>query len=315
MRNTGCIRKLRGQRGGAMVELAVLMLVFVPLILLPMYFQDAIRYKLDTQESVCSTAWDFAYGDYQENSASSIAGSIESANRDIYADLWSGSKKKAVGPWANFEWRQKITCDQVEKNFASLTYPMLAQTYHQVYTKGGLVTCRGSINVKNHYIPRLFLQEFAQKDLFAPGTNSIEYREQKFGVLVDPWCLQEAKNTITIGGIPISGLKFYERVFFIWNAADKHQDFVDAWKAFADKMADEDISKSRSSLESNLDNPTMLKIRSLHLADEEQLVLALGLMQFWVSPYKDGNDNKYEETFKNRDKYYLGCTTFGPNCN
>ena len=79
MRTTCSIPKLRGERGGAMVELAVLMLIFVPLILLPMYFQDAIRYKLDYQESVYSTAWDFAYGNYQDDSASSIAGSIESA--------------------------------------------------------------------------------------------------------------------------------------------------------------------------------------------------------------------------------------------
>jgi len=314
MRTTSHMPGLQGERGGAMVELAVLMLIFVPLILLPMYFQDALRYKLDNQEAVYSTAWDFAYGNYQDDKASSIAGSIESANRDIYADLWPGSKKKAAGPWANFEWRQKITCDNVEKNFAALTYPMLAQTYHQVYTKGGLVTCRGSINVENHYIPRVFLQEFAQKDLFAPGTNSIEYKEQKFGIMVDPWCLQDAKNTITIGGIPISGLKFYERVFFIWNAADKHKDFTDAWKAFGDKMADKKISKSRSSLESNLDNPTMLKLRALHLADKKQTVPALGLMQFWVSPFKDGNGDKYEETFDNRDKFYLGCTAFGPNC-
>lgn len=314
MRTTGSIERLRGERGGAMVELAVLMLIFVPLILLPMYFQDAMRYKLDNQESVYSTAWDFAYGNYQDDSASSIAGSIESANRDIYKDLWPGSKKKAVGPWANFEWRQEITCDSVEKSFGAMTYPMLAQAYHMVYTKGGLVTCRGSINVENHYIPNVFLQEFAQKDLFEPGKNAIQYKEQKFGILVDPWCLQDAASTITIGGIPVSGLKFYQRVMIVWLADSKHNDFTDAWKAFGDKMESEDISKSRTSLETNVDNPTMLKIRALHLADRKMPVVALGQFQFWVSPFKDGNDDKYEETFNNRDEYYLGCKTFEPNC-
>ena len=161
----------------------------------------------------------------------------------------------------------------------------------------------------------MFLQEFSEKDLFAPGDNAIEYKEYKFGVMVDPWCVQEARDTKTLGGAPISGLKFYERVLFVWNADGKHQDFVDAWKDFADKMEDEDISQSRSHLESNLDNPTMLKIRSLHLADEQHMMPALGQMSLWVSPYKDGSDDKYEETFNNRDEFYLGCTTFGPNCN
>jgi hypothetical protein len=309
------MKKACGERGGAMVELVVLMLVFIPLIMLPMYFQDALRYKLDTQEAVYSTAWDFAFGKYDEETADNIAPSITSANRRIFANLWSGNrndKRNPAGPWADFNWKSRIDCS-ANKDFGSDAYGMLAKAYHndsEVGTKGGLVTCKGTISVTNHYIPRVFLQEFASKNLFDPGRNELSYPEVKFGVMVDPWCIHDPADAEKLGD---GNEAFYKRANFVWQngpAAITYNVFRGLWYIFAVSMMD------RISLTALfIDDPTKLRLSSLHFPDKRRSVeVSGGRSRFWVSPYEDGNDNLYKKTFDKRETNYLGCQNFGPNC-
>lgn len=307
------------ERGGAMVELVVLMLVFVPLIMLPMYFQDALRYKLDTQEAVCSTAWDFAFGKYDEETVANIAPSITSANRRIFENLWSGNRRNKpapAGPWADFRWRNKIDCSADQgRDFGSDAYGMLAKAYHndnEIGTKGGLVTCKGTISVTNHYIPRVFLQEFASKNLFEPGKNEMSYPEVKFGVMVDPWCIHDPSDVEKDGQ---GNQAFYDRVDFVWQkgpAAITYNIFKGLWYVFAFSMMDK---ISLTAALDVFDNPTKLKLASFHFPDKLRSVdVSGGRSAFYVSPYEDGKDDKYEKTFDKRETNYLGCKNFGPNC-
>lgn len=48
------------QRGGATVEMAVLMVVFVPLVLYAMFLSDAMFHQLEVQETVVGTLWDLS---------------------------------------------------------------------------------------------------------------------------------------------------------------------------------------------------------------------------------------------------------------
>jgi hypothetical protein len=313
-----------GVRGAAMVEFAILMLVFVPLILLPMFFQDAIRFKMDMQEAVYSSVWDFAYGDYIDESISSLAGDIVGDNQDIFEDGWSGSDKESTGPWASFEWREEINCDDPDKSLGTNYYAMLAREYHSIFTNGGLAHCRGAIRVRNDYIPGLFLQEnnngFASQDNFSlKQGDEIDFDPLEFGLMVDSWSITKPDDAITAFGFPLSGLEFYERVDFVWTFLDTYTDMTDAWGEFADAMESADLSADKDTLESVIwgDNPGLLDLRSKHPADEQFWPVLLYKLKFYVTPYKDGDDDMYESTFEKREEgegLYLGCTQFEPNC-
>ena len=318
-----------------MVELVVLMLVFIPLILLPMYFQDAFRYKLDYQEAVSGAAWDFAYQNYEDNKIDDVKNAVESFNREINKNLWTGNdrdKKNPAGPWADFDWEDQIKCTG-DKEFGKC-YSLVAGSFHGEYTKGGLASCEGSISVRNHYIPKVFLQEFAQKNLFEPGKNALKYPKYKFGLMVDPWCVtgcegkskcprkksETKKFNVTKDGKGDHPAKeFYERVDYTWRkAAPTYWAFFAAWLNFCSSMWMEKIANPGVGFPL-LDNPTKLKMTSIHdkIDKEYKLDGGVGLggrNKFWTNPYKDGSDNKYEETYKARKNVYLGCKKLVPNC-
>lgn len=324
------------ERGAAMVELAVLMLVFVPLVMLPMYFQDAMRYKLAVQEAVYSAAWDMAYANYQEDSEGTITGEAENDNHDLYADLRSDIERDASdewigGPWAKFKWRQQIDC-QIDTSLASsVSASSMWLALALLNSTGGKAYCKGSIDVRNDYVPKVFMQEFAEKDLFEQDNDPFEFGEGsdhdfRFGLLVDPWCIQEEGRSLgflgymyfTLSSIPMDGYAL--RVAAVLLAAPGRSDFTDAWDEFANKMNDEDVSESKSSLEMNLDNPTWPDVKSNHLPDNKNLVPHLGVQwKYYTTPMEDGHDDTYKETFDAREAdgdeaYYLGCKQFEPNC-
>jgi hypothetical protein len=166
-------------------------------------------------------------------------------------------------------------------------------------------------------VPQVFMQDFANEDHFVPKNDEIVYNQYKFGVLVDPWTIHDPSDITPREENPQH--PFYKRVDFLWKTG-KYMDFVMKWNSMCQKMSRK-LSKSKMQLEGSLDNPTKLKLCSIHLADKEYLVPSLGRLTYWVSPYEDGKDNKYKKTFENRgdspeEAYYLGCKTrLQANCN
>ncbi len=309
--------KRGGERGAAMVEFSVMMLAFVPLILLPMYFQDSLRFKLDAQEAVCSTVWDFAFANYETDTASSISGSIASSNQQVYANLWSGNKRdkpEKAGPWCDFAWENEISCT-VDMGFAAGAYSVplfgLAEDYHGAYTKGGLVTCQGNIAVENHYIPKQFNQNFAEKELFAHGTDPLSLPVEKLGILVDPWTIHDPSDAEEDGN---GNDAFYERVDFLWKKPLTYQIFRGMWWIFVLKMMSK-ISLTAAAW----DDPTSLKMSTQHYSGDSyktrSVTVSGGRSNFYTNPFEDGENNEYQETFENRRAIYLGCQSFGDDCN
>jgi hypothetical protein len=312
---------LRRERGGAMVEFAILMLVFVPLVLLPLYFQDAMRYKLEAQEAVFSTAWDFAYGDYEKRTIDSIAGGVESENKKIFENLWSGNKKPKTdpgGPWADFNWINKetpISCSGDTGFMAPSGVALLASSFHSQYTKGGLVSCQGGLKVKNHYIPQLFMQDFALKDHFLKKGKELTYSDDptnekegyRFGVMVDPWTLQDPSNVQEDGS---GNQPFYERVRYVWMLAPSslatYANFLSSWVGF--------VTGSKL-IQQGPEMPFILKLTSLHLSNKEKQVwTAYGPGNYPTTEFLDGSGNKHKQAFQNRKGNYLGCKSLQPNC-
>ena len=146
--------------------------------------------------------------------------------------------------------------------------------------------------------------------------DEIVYNEYKFGILVDPWTIHNPSDVTPQKFNPQH--PFYKRVDFLWKTG-KYMQFVMNWNSMAQKMSRK-LSKSKMVLEGSLDNPTILKLCSIHLANKEHPISALGRTKFWVTPYEDGENNMYKKTFENRgdkpdEAYYLGCTNrLQPNC-
>ena len=320
--------KLRRRRGAAIVEFSVLMLAFVPLIMLPMYFQDSLRFQLDTQEAVCGTAWDFAFANYETTTAGSITGSVASSAQARYKNLWSANKKDKpdkAGPWCDFAWETDISCT-VNKGFASEPYDTflvgLAIDYHDEYTKGGLVECTGNIAVENHYLPKKYGQEFAEKELFAQGTDPLSLPAEKLGILVDPWTIHDASDARDSDAActdkdACGNQPFFERTEFLWKKPLTYQIFRAMWWVFVLKMM------SKISLTGAIwDDPSVLKMASHHPNGTSangmmrSVDVSGGRSQFYTNPYGDDDPVKdFKDTFENRDVYYMGCTSFSSDCN
>ena len=322
------------RKGSAVTEFAILMLVFVPLILVPLYFQDAIRYKLSAQEAVYSTVWDFAFADYSKKDLPQVATGVTKANREIYANLRTADRKAKTtpaGPWADFAWEKELACVQ-DKGFAAGAYSFLAQSFHNsaVGTKGGLVTCSGAISVANHFVPKVFLPEFSRKSLLdttttvgqrqaannaqpgaaQPNPDAILYKEIQSGMLVDPWCIHDASDAERDGdGNP----SFKERVTEVWSggyAWGTHLAFTTAWKILA-VMGIQLVNPFI-----DVDNPASVKLSSLHPADRQRsMSVSGGRSSFFVTPIDGPDGSKYRQTYEARTGLYLGCQAFGPNCN
>jgi hypothetical protein len=190
----------RRPRGAAAVEMAICMLVFVPVFLYALFLDDLLRHSLDAQEAALSTPWDFAVQDYSRKlpkteSASNPPGGktvVQNQARLMFCDHESGidsyewgsytdkeGKKyskirdceetnhhKAVGAhvcWIN-ENAKQVTCEEGDEGAVQLGDD-LHSSFQFAFTHGGLIRCSARAVVENYLLPKSFLQQFSKKEL------------------------------------------------------------------------------------------------------------------------------------------------------
>ncbi|HOX42850.1 MAG TPA: hypothetical protein PK668_04585 [Myxococcota bacterium] len=346
MRHAIALRKaLRSSRGAAVVELAVLMMVFVPLTLLPLYFQDALRYRLDAQEAITQTTWDFAYQNYEHQTAQDVVKKVtEDFNQKINESLWSGDDppmRSKSGPWAEFDWEKKIDC-AVDKDFGDKGYMLLSKEYHKKYTKGGLVTCSGQISVTNTFLPSTFLQEFSHDDVdfFKPRKDKLTYPVYAAGLMVDSWSVNGCNDTgsqcprdtgdteqfnitegLETGGN--GGDAFYERTELMWKKPFTYYIFYAMYLKFIGQAVSDEIASPLVLVAAfikkgilGLDNPLTLKMGVNHDNGDKFVIdvdAAYGPSDFYSLPYEDGDEDMPKKMLDNRKSTYMGCGV-KPNC-
>ncbi|HSP77167.1 MAG TPA: hypothetical protein VLQ93_01465 [Myxococcaceae bacterium] len=114
----------RRQRGGALVETALMMLVLIPLLLYAIFLMDAAYLKLDLQETVVSGIWDFSTRNAESGSASDEMDTPMRAVRASYSDHTSAFEDGAeVDP--------DVAADY--GNTARITGNHLHEKHHKVY--------------------------------------------------------------------------------------------------------------------------------------------------------------------------------------
>jgi hypothetical protein len=184
---------LRRERGAAAVEMAVSLIVLVPVFLYALFLDDLLRYSMEVQEATVSTVWDFAVQDYSSKLARGYSSSrpplggdsmVQKQARLMFCDHESGidSFKLESFPgddgkpamkypdcegtdhhkalvahvcWINDNAKQ-VTCEDPEKNAGSLG-DSLHGSFQGQFTNGGLFKCSAIAVVENYLLPKKFL--------------------------------------------------------------------------------------------------------------------------------------------------------------
>lgn len=188
-------------RGAAAVEMAVSLIVLVPVFLYALFLDDLLRYSLDVQEAAVSTVWDFTVQDYTRDLPTEGTRSkgpkggltvVQKQARYMFCDHESGIDSfeqqsyteggesfqsyrdcQETGHhqalvahvcWIN-EQAKQVTCENPEKNVGDLG-DRLHSSFQGQFTHGGLFKCSAKAVVENYLLPKQFLNnQFSRVDL------------------------------------------------------------------------------------------------------------------------------------------------------
>ncbi|ATB45597.1 hypothetical protein MYMAC_001182 [Corallococcus macrosporus DSM 14697] len=174
------------------MEMAVCMLVIIPVFLYSLFLFDLLRHMLDAQETSLTTAWDYTVLDYEkepESVATEDGGTTTEAfsgfemaqaySRYMYCDHESGldSYGPGKGPecqddeshhtdvvahacWLNVG-GQQVYCSLDADDVGAYDDP-LHQSYRSTFGRGGLIRCSARLGVQNYLLPEQFLPEFSR---------------------------------------------------------------------------------------------------------------------------------------------------------
>ncbi|WIG95189.1 hypothetical protein KGD87_32585 [Myxococcus sp. SDU36] len=183
------------RRGAASVEMAVCMLVIIPVFLYSLFLFDLLRHMLDSQETSLTTAWDYTVLDYEkepESVATEDGGTTTEAfsgfemaqaySRYMYCDHESGldSYGPGKGPecqndeshhtdvvahacWLN-PGGQQVYCT-LDAQAVGAYGVSLHQSFMDTFGRGGLIRCSARLGVQNYLLPETFLPEFSRVKL------------------------------------------------------------------------------------------------------------------------------------------------------
>lgn len=185
----------RREEGAAAVELALLMLVFVPVIMYSMILHDMLRYRLDVQEVVTTAAWDFTSLNYNglkagplQNTSNTLkalwcdhSGVVDGDDPNGECASGNGDDKFHLGQavashqcWKASDARE-VSCT-IDNNFRRnalnqtgvdllLNQFAYGSTLGEPVQTGGKVTCTATVAVYNNLLPRTFMQQLSETEM------------------------------------------------------------------------------------------------------------------------------------------------------
>ncbi len=215
-------RARRHRRGAAVVELAVAMIVLIPIILYVLFLEDLLGHYLEWQEALVGPAWDFAANDYVKNTGTLNADVTTRANRFTFCDHTSAYDTFSHPNYdcnENENHHQALAAhacwvdgdDQVECRTAPgwSTGSVVDPGFHAVHAPGGgspgggLMSCTARLSVLNYFIFQKWASfgrvNVIDKDHLSGSvhahTSSVNTwvfgrnAPDAFGVLFDTWAL------------------------------------------------------------------------------------------------------------------------------
>ncbi|MEW5740091.1 MAG: hypothetical protein AB1938_14255 [Myxococcota bacterium] len=158
------IRKHR--RGAAAVELAVTMILLVPLIMYTLFLEDLLAYKLEEQEPTLAAGWDYAFVNFQTNKE---IGRVPNMNQLKYCDHSSAfdsyQKNYDCNDTVHHEagtahqcWlvpgAKQLACG-ISSQVGMEIMPMNTEfsSWYGAFNKGGEARCTATLAVMNYFLP------------------------------------------------------------------------------------------------------------------------------------------------------------------
>jgi len=328
--------RFRNEDGSATVEMAISMLIIVPVILYALFLDDLLRFRLDAQEAAVSTVWDLTNLDYQKGSnfehgvthdADMMFCNHTSAydSFDKAEDCNSAKHHKAVAGHVCWlpKGAQQVVCTQSDRLLAanySLGMLQPANSFADKYTKGGFFSCSAREGVLNYLMPKNFLQQFssialtdkkkfsgnvhtaargaAQKDVFLLA-------KEQLGIVTDTWALNDSPDVKAGRSGPM-----HERVQKIYKgnpgwimyAKDGALFFKDAMNTFLNPLA---CYQPLGVVNGVLgDNPFDPPVSMVAGSDSSPPPKVNG---YYATPWLDWKNNEYQKTWNDgRGQWYMG---------
>lgn len=200
-----------GRRGAAAVELAVTMVLLVPLILYTLFLEDLLAYRLENQEPTITAGWDYITNDYMRGrkdigglnrlkfcdhtvafdsfdvgydcqGASAAGSGDEDEGSSGGLDTTGGGGESAKGHHqagaAHQCWivtgADQVRCSIAKSGGAMATLVGTAAPEYLAsnWNKGGLVTCKAKLGVMNYMLPMKFMEWAGKNQVTSKGRNS-----------------------------------------------------------------------------------------------------------------------------------------------
>lgn len=327
----------RAARGAATVELALSMLLIVPIFLYVLFLDDLLRYKLDLQENVITTPWDLTTVNYE---AGDRMGDVQHFNRLQFCDHISAydsfdqafectgeQHHKAVSAHMCFlvgGKGEQVTCQGPQRDVGG-NYMIdlgIVGALKDEAQAGGFYNCRARAGVINYFLPNKIWTSFSDVDMTGvayhygdidregTGTHASEnasgnvfpLKEQRFGLIADTWALTSRDDLDTTSGGRSGNL--YTRVDKIYGAGPLGSIATTMLPmAFVAQAAGQGLL-----------NPMVMfdmgRFGDSTQTPEVTFTTALPPEQngYYSSQWKDWEQDKVESSHSNRDRYYLGAS-------
>lgn len=180
----------RARRGQATVELAVCMLLLVPIFLYVLFLDDLLRYKLELQENVISMPWDLTTIDYEQDSQGTVDGRVTKAvdfvqsqfcdHTSVYDsynrsyDCGGQEHHRAVSAHLCFlvggGKGKEVSCAPRQPNIgANLDQPLdqagIGVALRDSIQRGGFYVCDAKAGVVNYFLPNKIFMSFTNVEM------------------------------------------------------------------------------------------------------------------------------------------------------
>ena len=245
------LRSATGERGSATVEMAISMLVIVPIVLYALFLDDLLRFRLDAQEAAVSSVWDFTVRNYQQGRTDKPSGKItqdsqvvQNVDRLVFCDHSSAfdtfkasqdcddpRHHQAVAGHACWliKGSEQVTCRRASATLGFNTMGIgLSTSFAKKYNRGGFFTCEARESVLNYLIPKKFMSQFTKVQLTdkkkyagnvhtaagsAGAGDVFRLPTEQLGLLADTWAMNDIPDMDPWSGAGSGAQKeFYDRV-------------------------------------------------------------------------------------------------------
>ncbi|WP_163866359.1 hypothetical protein [Myxococcus eversor] len=337
----------RVARGAAAVEMALCMLVIIPVFMYAIFLDDLLRHMLDAQETVVSTVWDYAVSDYaaKPKGGESFAGfgQTQGLSRQMFCDHESGldsyespapeceddeshhQEVVAHACWLNPGAKQ-VYCS-VDQNAVGSYGVTLHSSYMGQFNKGGLIRCSARIGVQNYLLQKTFYSQFSDVDLAKEKQEGGIHNNAKGGsdsntyllpweyvaLVTDTWALTKSQS-FEPGEEQKEEGDLYARVAQVYTNGENSG--YTQMQTAAQTLVTQAISNKLLSPTLALagakpgDDPTRVSMSIKPQnggAPTQRIDQGQGSGTYFNNEWRDWEANNNEKTQQKRGEYYMGC--------